>query len=58
MLIFKRKRLADSLKIDAPNGTVFAGTESGWIDTDMSSNMAFVSVHYKCGAVPQRKGTL
>ena len=23
-----------------------------------SSNMAFVSVHYKDGAVPQRKGTL
>ena len=35
MLIFKRKRLADSLKIDAPNGTVFAGTDSGWVDTDV-----------------------
>ena len=35
MLIFKRKRLADSLNIDAPNGTVFSCTESGWIDTDV-----------------------
>ncbi|XP_070208116.1 uncharacterized protein [Littorina saxatilis] len=34
MLIFKRKRMADSLKVDAPNGTVFACTDSGWIDTD------------------------
>lgn len=35
MLIFKRKRMADSLKVDAPNGTVFACTDSGWIDTDI-----------------------
>ncbi|KAL8608290.1 hypothetical protein ACOMHN_042157 [Nucella lapillus] len=35
MLIFKRKRLADSLTIGAPNGTVFACTDSGWIDSDV-----------------------
>ena len=34
MLIFKRKRMADSLKEDAPNGTVFACTNNGWIDSD------------------------
>ena len=32
MLIFKRKRMSDSLKVDAPTGTVFACTDSGWID--------------------------
>ena len=35
MLIFKRKRMADTLKVDAPTGTVFACTDSGWIDTDV-----------------------
>ena len=33
MLIFKRKRMADSLKVDAPFGTIFACTDSGWIDS-------------------------
>ena len=32
MLIFKRKRLADSLTVDALNGTVFACTDSGWLE--------------------------
>ncbi len=35
MLIFKRKRMADTLKVDAPTGTVFACTDSGWIDSDV-----------------------
>ena len=34
MLIFKRKRIADALKVGAPEGTAFACTESGWIDSD------------------------
>ena len=35
MLIFKCKRMADTLKVDAPTGTVFACTDSGWIDSDV-----------------------
>jgi len=35
LLIFKRKRMTDSLKEGAPNGTVFACTDSGWIDLDV-----------------------
>lgn len=35
MLIFKRKRMADSLKNGAPDGTVFACTDSGWINADV-----------------------
>ena len=34
MLIFKRKRIADALKVGAPEGTAFGCTESGWIDSD------------------------
>ena len=35
MLIFKRLRMADSLKEGAPAGTAFACTKSGWIDSDV-----------------------
>ena len=35
MLIFKRKRLADSLKEGVKNGTVFACTDSGWSDASV-----------------------
>jgi len=35
MLIFKREPMADSLKSGAPNGTIFACTESGWIDAQV-----------------------
>ena len=34
MLVFRRKRIANSLKADAPAGTIFACTDSGWIDSD------------------------
>ena len=34
MLVFRRKRIASSLKADAPAGTIFACTDSGWIDSD------------------------
>ena len=34
MLVFRRKRIANSLKADAPAGKIFACTDSGWIDSD------------------------
>ena len=34
MLVFRRKRICNSLKTDAPAGTIFACTNSGWIDSD------------------------
>ena len=34
MLVFRRKRMCNSLKTDAPAGTIFACTDSGWIDSD------------------------
>ena len=33
-LVFRRKRMCNSLKTDAPAGTIFACTDSGWIDSD------------------------
>ena len=35
VLVFGRERMADGLKVDAPTGTVFACTDSGWIDSDV-----------------------
>ena len=35
MLIFKRTRMADSLKEGAPEGTAFACTKSGWIGSEV-----------------------
>ena len=32
MLVFRRKRICNTLKTDAPAGTIFACTDSGWID--------------------------
>ena len=34
MLVFRRKCIANNLKADAPAGTIFACTDSGWIDSD------------------------
>ena len=34
MLVCRRKRICNSLKTDAPVGTIFACTDSGWIDSD------------------------
>ena len=34
MLVFRRKRMCNRLKTDAPAGTIFACTDSGWIDSD------------------------
>ena len=34
MIVFRRKRICNSLKTDAPVGTIFACTDSGWIDSD------------------------
>ena len=34
MLGFRRNRICNSLKTDAPAGTIFACTDSGWIDSD------------------------
>ncbi|XP_065681337.1 uncharacterized protein LOC136094970 [Hydra vulgaris] len=35
MIIFKRKRMLDSLIDDAPPGTVGRGSKSGWVDTNL-----------------------
>ena len=35
MIIFKRKRMAESLKQNAPVGTEFACSDSGWIDSQI-----------------------
>ena len=34
MLVFRRKRICNTLKTDAPAGTIFACTDSSWIDSD------------------------
>ena len=34
MLVFRRKRICNTLKMDAPAGTIFACTDSSWIDSD------------------------
>ena len=53
ILIFNRKRMADSLKSDAPSGAVFACADSGGIDSD-------TSIHFiqSVNAGPQSKRLL